>query len=42
MKISNIGNVAKNIFEADVKSLNNTDIFITRLNGISYDVGVGF
>lgn len=42
MKISNIGNVAKNIFEADVKSLNNVDIFITRLDGTPYDAGVGF
>ena len=40
MKISTIGNVSKNIFEADIKSLNNTDIFITRLDGNSYDAGV--
>lgn len=40
MKISTIGNVSKNIFEADIKSLNNTDIFITRLDGTSYDAGV--
>ena len=41
MKVSTDGNVAKNIFEADINSLNNTDIFITRLDGISYDAGVG-
>ena len=40
MKISTIGNVSKNIFEADIKSLNNTDFFITRLDGTSYDAGV--
>lgn len=42
MKVSDVGNVAKNIFEADIKSLNNTAIFITRLDGTSYDAGVGF
>ena len=42
MKISTIGNVSKNIFEADIKSLNNTDFFITRLDGTSYNAGVGF
>lgn len=42
MKVSTDGNVAKNIFEADINSLNNTDIFITRLDGMSYDAGVGF
>lgn len=42
MKVSSIGNVAKNIFEADIKSLNDTDIFITRLDGTSYDAGIGF
>ena len=42
MKVSTVGNVAKNIFEADINSLNNTDIFITRLDGTSYDAGVGF
>ena len=42
MKVSRVGNVAKNIFEADIKSLNNTDVFITRLDGTSYDAGVGF
>lgn len=42
MKVSTDGNVAKNTFEADINFLNNTDIFITRLDGISYDVGIGF
>ncbi len=42
MKVSTVGNVAKNIFEADIKSLNNTDVFITRLDGTSYAAGVGF
>ena len=42
MKVSKVGNVAKNIFEADINSLNNTAIFITRLDGMSYDAGVGF
>lgn len=42
MKVSKVGNVAKNIFEADINSLNNTDIFITRLDGTSYDAGIGF
>ena len=42
MKISTHGNVTKNIFEADIKSLNNSEIFITRLDGTSYDAGVGF
>lgn len=42
MKVSTVGNVAKNIFEADIKSLNKTDFFITRLDGTSYDAGVGF
>lgn len=42
MKVSTDGNVAKNIFEADINSLNNTDIFITRLDGMFYDAGVGF
>jgi len=42
MKVSPVGNVAKNIFEADINSLNNTDVFITRLDGTSYDAGVGF
>ena len=42
LKVSDAGNVSKNIFEADMKSLNNTDVFITRLNGLSYDAGVGF
>ena len=40
MKISTIGNVSKNIFEADIKFLNNTDFFITRLDGTSYYAGV--
>ena len=42
MKVSRLGNVAKSIFEAEIKSLNNTDVFITRLDGTSYDAGVGF
>ena len=42
MKVSDVGNVAKNIFEADIKSLNNTNVFITRIDGTSYDAGVGF
>lgn len=42
MKVSTDGNVAKNIFEADINSLNNTDIFITRLDRMSYDAGVRF
>ncbi len=40
MKISTIGNVSKNIFEADIKSLNNNDIFITIFDGTSYGAGV--
>ena len=42
MKVSSVGNVAKNIFKADIKTLNDTDIFITRLDGTSYDAGIGF
>ncbi len=42
MKVSTKGNVAKNIFEADINSLNNTDIFICRIDGLSYDSGIGF
>lgn len=42
MKVSTEGNVAKNIFEADVNSLKNTDVFICRIDGLSYDAGIGF
>ena len=42
MKVSTKGNVAKNIFEADINSLNKTDIFICRIDGLSYDAGIGF
>lgn len=42
MKISNIGNVSKNIFEADINSLKNTDILICRIDGLSFDAGIGF
>lgn len=41
-KVSHKGNVAKNIFLADIKALDKTDIFVTRLDGLSYDAGVGF
>ena len=42
MKVSTEGNVSKNIFEADIKSLNKTDVFICRIDGLSYDAGIGF
>lgn len=42
MKVSNIGNVSKNIFDADINSLKNTDIFICRIDGLSFDAGIGF
>lgn len=42
MKVSKIGNVSKNIFDADIKSLENTDIFICRIDGLSFDAGIGF
>ena len=42
MKVSNDGNVAYNIFIADIKNLQNADIFICRLDGLSFDAGVGF
>ena len=42
MKVSTEGNVAKNIFEADINSLNKTEIFICRIDGLSYDTGIGF
>ena len=42
MKVSTEGNVAKNIFEADINSLNKTEIFICRIDGLSYDAGIGF
>lgn len=41
-KVSHEGNVAENIFLADIKALNKTDIFVTRLDGLSYDAGIGF
>lgn len=41
-KVSHEGNVAENIFLADIKALDKTDIFVTRLDGLSYDAGVGF
>ena len=42
MKVSNIGNVSKNIFDADIDSLKNTNIFICRIDGLSFDAGIGF
>ena len=42
MKVSNIGNVSKNIFYADINSLKNTDVFICRIDGLSFDAGIGF
>ena len=42
MKVSTEGNVAKNIFKADINSLKNTNVFICRIDGLSYDVGIGF
>ena len=42
MKVSTQGNVAKNIFQADINSLKNTDVFICRIDGLSYDAGIGF
>ena len=42
MKVSNIGNVSKNIFDADINSLKNTDVFICRIDGLSFDAGIGF
>ena len=42
MKISTIGNVSKNIFDADINSLKNTDVFICRIDGLSFDAGIGF
>lgn len=42
VKVSNIGNVSKNIFDADINSLKNTDIFICRIDGLSFDAGIGF
>lgn len=42
MKVSKIGNVSKNIFDADIKSLENTDVFICRIDGLSFDAGIGF
>ncbi len=42
MKVSNDGDVSKNIFESDINSLNNTEVFICRIDGLSYDAGIGF
>lgn len=42
MKVSSIGNVSKNIFYADINSLKNTDVFICRIDGLSFDAGIGF
>ena len=42
MKVSNIGDVSKNIFDADINSLKKTDVFICRIDGLSYDAGIGF
>lgn len=42
MKVGNIGNVSKNIFDADINSLKNTDVFICRIDGLSFDAGIGF
>ena len=42
MKVSTKGNVANNIFIADINSLKKTDIFICRIDGLSYDSGIGF
>lgn len=42
MKVSKIGNVSKNIFLADIESLRNTNIFICRIDGLSFDAGIGF
>lgn len=42
MKVSTKGNVANNIFIADINSLKKTDIFICRIDGLSYDAGIGF
>lgn len=42
MKVSNIGNVSKNIFDADINSLKNSNIFICRIDGLSFDAGIGF
>jgi len=42
MKVSNVGNVSKNIFDADINSLKKTDVFICRIDGLSFDAGIGF
>lgn len=42
MKVDNTGDVAYNIFYADILAMNQTDFLICRLDGLSYDAGVGF
>jgi len=41
-KVDEYGDVAKNIFNADIKSLLLSDMLICRIDGLSYDSGVGF
>ena len=42
MVVSDYGNVAKNIFDADVTSLLSMDYLICRVDGLSLDAGIGF
>ena len=42
MKVDNTGDVAYNIFNADILAMNQTDFLLCRLDGLSYDAGVGF
>jgi len=42
MVVSDFGNVAKNIFVADVMGLLSTDYLICRVDGLSLDAGIGF
>ena len=39
--VSATGNVARNIFKADIEQLLRTELLIARLDGMSYDSGVG-
>lgn len=42
MKVEKTGDVAYNIFRADLLELEQTNLLVCRLDGLSYDAGVGF
>lgn len=42
MKVSCEGNIANNIFQADILAMDKSHLLLTRLDGVSYDAGVGF